>query len=48
MSKPPQRHVLVSVRLRFGVVGYWPDSSLSGALKIFDDPQALLVHWGGK
>ena len=25
--------------------GYWPDSSLRGALKIFDDPQALLVHW---
>ena len=28
--------------------GYWPDSSLSGALKIVDDPQALLVHWGDR
>lgn len=32
-----------AIALRCG--GYWPDSSLSGALKIFDDPQALLVHW---
>ena len=35
-----------AIALRCG--GHWPDSSLSGALKIFDDPQALLVHWGGK
>ena len=28
--------------------GYWPDSSLSGALKIVDDPHALLVHWGDR
>jgi HAD superfamily hydrolase (TIGR01509 family) len=34
-----------AIALRCG--GFWPDSSLSGALKIFDDPQALLVHWGG-
>jgi HAD superfamily hydrolase (TIGR01509 family) len=32
-----------AIALRCG--GYWPDSSLSGALKIFDHPQALLVHW---
>lgn len=32
-----------AIVLRCG--GYWPDSSLHGALKIFDDPQALLVHW---
>lgn len=32
-----------TIALRCG--GYWPDSSLSGALKIFDDPQDLLVHW---
>ena len=32
-----------AIALRCG--GYWPDSSLRGALKIFDDPQALLVHW---
>ncbi len=32
-----------TIALRCG--GYWPDSSLSGALKIFDDPRALLVHW---
>jgi HAD superfamily hydrolase (TIGR01509 family) len=35
-----------AVALRCG--GYWPDSSLSGALKIFDHPQALLVHWGSR
>jgi HAD superfamily hydrolase (TIGR01509 family) len=35
-----------SFALRCG--GYWPDSSLRGALKIFDDPQALLVHWDGR
>jgi HAD superfamily hydrolase (TIGR01509 family) len=34
-----------SIALRCG--GYWTDSSLRGALKIFDDPQALLVHWDG-
>jgi phosphoglycolate phosphatase-like HAD superfamily hydrolase len=33
-----------AIALRCG--GYWPDTSLSGALKIFDDPQALLLHWG--
>ena len=35
-----------AIALRCG--GYWPDSSLSGAQKIFDDPQALLVHWGNR
>lgn len=35
-----------SIALRCG--GYWPDSSLRGALKIFDDPQALLVHWDSR
>ena len=34
-----------AIALRCG--GYWPDSSLRGALKIFDDPQALLGHWDG-
>ena len=29
--------------LRWG--GFWLDSNLRGALKIFDDPHALLVHW---
>jgi HAD superfamily hydrolase (TIGR01549 family) len=32
-----------SIALRCG--GYWTDSQLRGALKIFDDPQALLQHW---
>jgi HAD superfamily hydrolase (TIGR01509 family) len=35
-----------SIALRCG--GYWPDSSLRGALKIFDDPQSLLLHWDGR
>jgi phosphoglycolate phosphatase-like HAD superfamily hydrolase len=35
-----------AIALRCG--GYWPDSSLSGARKIFDDPQALLVHWSSR
>jgi len=35
-----------AIALRCG--GYWPDSSLSGARKIFDDPQALLLHWGNR
>lgn len=35
-----------AIALRCG--GYWPDSSLSGARKIFDDPQAMLSHWGGR
>jgi len=34
-----------AIALRCG--GYWPDSSLSGALEIFDDPGALLAHWRG-
>lgn len=33
-----------AIALRCG--GYWSDSSLSGACTIFDDPQAMLVHWG--
>ena len=37
---------IAAIALRCG--GYLPDSSLSGALEIFDDPQALLVHWSGK
>jgi HAD superfamily hydrolase (TIGR01509 family) len=32
-----------AIALRCG--GYWPDSSLTGALEIFDDPSALLEHW---
>jgi HAD superfamily hydrolase (TIGR01549 family) len=32
-----------AIALRSG--GYWTDSSLRGALEIFDDPQALLDHW---
>ena len=32
-----------AMALRCG--GYWPDSSLRGALKIFDDPQALFEYW---
>jgi HAD superfamily hydrolase (TIGR01509 family) len=32
-----------AIALRCG--GYWPDSNLSGALKILNHPQALLVHW---
>ena len=32
-----------AIALRCG--GYWSDSSLRGALGIFDDPQALLAHW---
>jgi HAD superfamily hydrolase (TIGR01509 family) len=32
-----------ALALRCG--GFWSDSSLGGALKIFDDPQALLEHW---
>jgi len=35
-----------AIALRCG--GYWPDSSLSGARTIFDDPQAMLVHWGSR
>jgi len=35
-----------AIALRCG--GFWPDSSLTGALKIFDDPQALLVHLGNR
>ena len=35
-----------AIALRCG--GYWPDSSLSGARKIFDDPQAMLVHWSSR
>ena len=32
-----------AIALRCG--GYWPDASLRGAVKILDDPQALLAHW---
>ena len=32
-----------AIALRCG--GYWPDDSLRGAVKIFDDPQALLAYW---
>ena len=32
-----------TIALRCG--GYWPDSSLRGALKILDDPQTLLEYW---
>jgi phosphoglycolate phosphatase-like HAD superfamily hydrolase len=32
-----------AVALRCG--GFWSDDSLRGALKIFDDPQALLAYW---
>ena len=32
-----------AIALRCG--GYWTDSSLRGAARIFDDPQALLAHW---
>ena len=32
-----------AIALRCG--GYWSDSSLQGAARIFDDPQALLAHW---
>src|SRR5262245_13374276 len=32
-----------AIALRCG--GYWPDDSLRGAVKVFDDPQALLAHW---
>jgi phosphoglycolate phosphatase-like HAD superfamily hydrolase len=32
-----------AIALRCG--GYWSDSSLRGALEIFDDPQALLRYW---
>jgi HAD superfamily hydrolase (TIGR01549 family) len=35
-----------AIALRCG--GYWSDSSLSGARQIFDDPQAMLVHWGSR
>lgn len=39
-----ERAGIDAIALRCG--GYWSDSSLSGARKIFDDPQALLLHWG--
>jgi HAD superfamily hydrolase (TIGR01509 family) len=32
-----------AIALRCG--GYWPDSTLRGALEIHDDPGALLAHW---
>ena len=32
-----------AIALRCG--GYWSDSSLQDAARIFDDPQALLAHW---
>lgn len=32
-----------AIALRCG--GYWTDSSLRGAAKIFDDPEALLAYW---
>jgi len=41
-----RRAGISAIALRCG--GYWPDSSLSGALKIVDDPHALLVHWGDR
>lgn len=35
-----------AIALRCG--GYWTDSSLRGAAKIFDDPEALLAYWRGR
>ncbi len=40
-----ERAGIDAIALRCG--GYWTDNSLRGAVRIFDDPQALLEYWDG-